>query len=170
MADYLLQDRGVSGPAQPPRSFFPDPSLFGRRPLPRDLGSAPLDAASRGRWTAAQLHWNVAFAVRTALQSTRRTKSELADSIGWRRERLSRLLTGHARMSTEDLFLLLDAVGLDWMALAAELPQPPAARFRHRVKTIQWYLKQQLDVTEKELRKLPTAGSVPSTGVRPVPR
>lgn len=166
----LLQDGAVPESVPSPRELFPDPTVFGRRPLPRDLGSAPRNADTRARWAAAQLQWNVAFAVRTTLKSTRRTKSELADRIGWRRERLSRLLGGHARMSTEDMFLLLEAIGADWMALAAQMPQPPASKSRHRLKTIQLYLEQELAATARQLRELPTAGPSSPQRARPTPR
>ncbi|MEW2014076.1 MULTISPECIES: helix-turn-helix domain-containing protein [Microbacterium] len=153
-----------------PRNLFPDPTAFGRRPLPPDLGAAPPDAASRARWRAAQLHWVVAFAVRTELKSARRAKSSLADSIGWRRERLSRLLTGHARMTPEDMFLLLEAIGADWMAVARGVPQSAAANRRQQLTTIQWFLKTQLSRTEQQLRGEPEAGSSSPQRARPTPR
>ena len=153
-----------------PRELFPDPALFGKGSLPRiGLDDVVADRRMRARWRAAQLQWEVSRAVQERLKVAGTAKSKLADRIGWRRERLSRALTGHARMSLDDMFLLLEASEASWIGVSQALGAVSPGDSLLGLEFVKRYLTGQLAHTTSQIdqRNEATRSSIQRPGRTP---
>ena len=102
----------------------------------------------------------IAIVVREYLAEARTTQGHLAEDLGWRRERLARLLGGQAVMSFQDAALLLSACGQSLLTVAWQSADPderPLIEF----EVLQTYLQRQLGLVEERISG--TAQARPST-------
>ncbi|KQQ65322.1 hypothetical protein [Microbacterium sp. Leaf320] len=128
-----------------PRDWLIDPTTFGR-PGVSDWVST---VTSRGEaeCAAARLQHNAAFQVRAFLFSEERSHGSLAEALGWRRERLSRVLGGQVWVTLADLEQVLrecqsSVAGVSWSNTAAQDREAPARQI------VALYLREQLQTLE----------------------
>lgn len=137
--------------ATAPRDMLADPEYFGslRREAirPRELRSA----TEASRWQAAQLQHGVSLLVQRELKQRSLSKAWLAAKVGWRRERLSRLLRGHAFASTADLFLLIGTMRLSWQQAALAVDPDVRVEKLRRDRLLREYLREELALVEERI-------------------
>ena len=124
-----------------PRDSLISPAGFGRVDAVTWVPAA--SPRQKAMLSAARLQHVAALHVRMFLRAEEQTQGQLATVLGWRRERLSRLLRGQAWSTLVDLEHLLDAcrasvASVSWASTPADQKSVPA----HRI--IAAYLRDQL--------------------------
>jgi len=79
------------------------------------------------------------------------TQRQLADTLGWRRERLSHMLKGRSVMALEDMFLLIGAIGGGWAEIAGAVGHGAAGVQAHELRQRRFYLEQLLEHNDAAL-------------------
>lgn len=132
-----------------PRDWLVDPTTFGR-PGANDWVPTvtPRDEAE---CAAARLQHNAAFRVRAFLLSEDRSHGSLAQALGWRRERLSRVLGGQVWVTLADLEQVLrecqsSVAGVSWSNTAVQDREAPARQI------VASFLREQLQALEPAAR------------------
>ena len=119
--------------------------MFGRVNADWSEPATP-QAAARAR--AAQMQHQAAIHARAFLSSRQQTQGQLAERLGWRRERLSRVLLGQVWATLTDLEEILGACETDIAGITfASLP--PSDRFDPMKQIVAGYLRDQLRKIEE---------------------
>lgn len=122
-----------------------DPTTFGR---PGASDWVPtVTPRAEAECAAARLQHSAAFRVRATLLSEDRSHGSLAKALGWRRERLSRVLGGQVWVTLADLEHVLrecqsSVAGVSWSNTAVQDREAPARQI------VASFLREQLQTLE----------------------
>lgn len=133
-----------------------DATTFGRPGLSDWVPTAT--RRGEAECAAARLQHSAAFHVRAFLLAEDRTQGSLAEALGWRRERLSRVLGGQVWVTLSDLEQILQAcrssvAGVSWASTPVSDRATPARQ------VVASFLREQLQALE--------APAHPQGGVQP---